>query len=239
MPTPHIGAQKGDIAETILLPGDPLRAKFIAETFFEDVKLVSSVRNMLVYTGTVNGKPVSIMGTGMGIPSMAICVNELVNEYGCKNLIRIGSFGCFDPEVKLGELCLIQSSSTDSNFTSQFKLNNGTFSAAPSFDLLSKAKNSADELNIKTHVRSILCSDTFYFAEASKDIWKNWASLGIVGVEMESYALYTMASYLNVNALAMATVSDHFVTKQVMSSDDRQLKFKEMMDVAIDLVTKL
>lgn len=238
MPTPHIEAKVGEIAPTVLLPGDPLRAKYIAENYFDNPKLVSKVRNMLVYTGTINDKPVSIMGTGMGIPSMSICVNELVNEYKCENLIRIGSFGCFDKDVKMGELCIIQASSTDSAYASQYKLN-GTLSAVPNYELLAKAKQAADELSIKAHVRPILCSDVFYSATQSQDMWKRWAELGHVGVEMESYGLYTTAAYLNVKALAIATVSDHFITKEVMSSSDRQLKFKEMMEVAIKLVSSL
>lgn len=169
MPTPHIEAKQNEIAETILLPGDPLRAKFIAQNYFDNPKLVSSVRNMLVYTGTINNKPISIMGTGMGIPSMAICVNELVNEYGCKNLIRIGSFGCFDKEVNMGELCIIQASSTDSNYASQYALN-GTLSAVPNFNLLQTAKSCAEKLNIKAHVKPIVCSDVFYSAKDTQDM---------------------------------------------------------------------
>lgn len=233
MTTAHNTAKKGEIAETILLPGDPLRAKFIAENFLEDVKQFNSVRNMFGYTGTYKGKEVSVMGTGMGIPSMAIYSYELIHFFGVKNLIRIGSCGSYQEDVKIHDLVIGMASCTDSNYGEQFDLP-GTYAAVASYDLLEKAKNIADEKGYRVHVGNIMSSDTFY--NANPDVWKQWAEMGVLGVEMESYALYLNAAKAGVNALTILTVSDSLVSKEEISPEARQTSFTNMMEVALELV---
>lgn len=233
MTTAHNKAKKGEIAETILLPGDPLRAKFIAENYLENVKQFNSVRNMLGYTGKYKGKEVSVMGTGMGIPSIAIYTYELIHFYGVKNLIRIGSCGSYQEDVKIHDLVIGMASCTDSNYGEQFNLP-GTYAAVASFELLEKAKNIADEKGYKVHVGNIMSSDTFY--NANPDVWKQWAEMGVLGVEMESYALYLNAAKAGVNALTILTVSDSLVSKEEISPEARQTSFTNMMEVALELV---
>ncbi len=233
MTTAHNKAIKGDIAETILLPGDPLRAKFIAENFLEDVKQFNTVRNMFGYTGTYNGKRVSVMGTGMGCASIGIYSYELIHFYGVKNLIRVGSCGAMDPSLKLFDIVLGIGASTDSNYAHQYELP-GTFSATASFDLLSRAKKIADESNIKAVVGNILSSDIFY--NANPDSWKKWAKMGILAAEMESFALYCNASVAGVNALTILTVSDSIVNKEETTAEEREKAFTNMMKIALGLV---
>lgn len=232
MTTAHNKAIKGDIAETILLPGDPLRAKFIAENFLEDVTQFNTVRNMFGYTGTYNGKRVSVMGTGMGCASIGIYSYELIHFYGVKNLIRIGSCGAFDPKLDLYDIVLAIGSSTDTNYAHQYELP-GTYSATASFELLSKAKQIADDSNIKTVVGNILTSDIFY--NANPDSWKKWAKMGILAAEMESYALYCNASAAGVNALTILTVSDSIVNQQETTPEEREKAFTNMMKIALGL----
>ncbi len=232
MTTAHNKAIKGDIAETILLPGDPLRAKFIAENFLEDVKQFNTVRNMFGYTGTYNGKRVSVMGTGMGCASIGIYSYELIHFYGVKNLIRVGSCGAMDPSLKLFDIVLGIGASTDSNYAHQYELP-GTFSATASFDLLSRAKKIADESNIKAVVGNILSSDIFY--NANPDSWKKWAKMGILAAEMESFALYCNASVAGVNALTILTVSDSIVNKEETTAEEREKAFTNMMKIALGL----
>lgn len=232
MTTAHNKAIKGDIAETILLPGDPLRAKFIAENFLEDVTQFNTVRNMFGYTGTYNGKRVSVMGTGMGCASIGIYSYELIHFYGVKNLIRIGSCGAFDPKLNLYDIVLAIGSSTDTNFAHQYELP-GTYSATASFELLSKAKQIADDSNIKTVVGNILTSDIFY--NANPDSWKKWAKMGILAAEMESYALYCNAAAGGVNALTILTVSDSIVNQQETTAEEREKAFTNMMKIALGL----
>ena len=191
MSTPHNNAIQGQIAETVLLPGDPLRAKFIAENFLSDVEQFNAVRNMFGYTGTYNGKKVSVMGTGMGCPSIGIYSYELIHMYGVKNLIRIGSCGAFDPKLKLFDIVLAMGASTDSNYAYQYKLP-GTYSATASWELLSKAKSIADGNNIQTTVGNIVTSDIFYGDDPEN--WKLWAKMGCIAAEMETYALYCNAA---------------------------------------------
>ena len=222
----------GDIAETILLPGDPLRAKFIAENFLEDVTQFNGVRNMFGYTGTYNGKRVSVMGTGMGCASIGIYSYELIHFYGVKNLIRIGSCGAMDPNLNLYDIILGIGSSTDTNYAHQYNLP-GTYSATASFELLSKAKQIADENNIKTVVGNILSSDIFYNAE--QDAWKKWAKMGVLAAEMESFALYCNAAVAGVNALTILTVSDSIVNHQETTSEEREKGFTNMMKIALGL----
>lgn len=232
MTTAHNSAKKGDIAETILLPGDPLRAKFIAENFLEDVTQFNGVRNMFGYTGTYNGKRVSVMGTGMGCASIGIYSYELIHFYGVKNLIRIGSCGAMDPNLNLYDIVLGIGSSTDTNYAHQYNLP-GTYSATASFDLLSRAKQIADENNIKTVVGNILSSDIFYNAE--QDAWKKWAKMGILAAEMESFALYCNAAVAGVNALTILTVSDSIVNHQETTPEEREKGFTNMMKIALGL----
>lgn len=232
MTTPHIGAQKGDIAETILLPGDPLRAKFIAETYLEDPVQFNTVRNMFGYTGIYKGKRVSVMGTGMGVASIGIYSHELIHNYGVKNLIRVGSCGAYDKNLKLYDIILGMGASTNSAYGHQYKLP-GTFSAIASWDLLYKAKQVADEKGIELHVGNILSSDVFY--NFYPEEYKKWAAMGVLAVEMEAYALYCNAAAAGVNALTILTVSDSLVTKMETTSEERETGFTKMMEIALEL----
>lgn len=232
MSTPHIGAQKGEIAETILLPGDPLRAKFIADTYLEDVIQFNGIRNMLGFTGTYKGKRISVMGTGMGIPSIGIYSYELIHFYGVKNLIRIGSCGAIQKDLKLYDVILGIGASTNSNYAHQYDLP-GTYSATASFELLSKAKQVADEKGTTVTVGNILSSDTFYSADATEV--ERWAKMNVLAVEMEAFALYCNAATAGVNALAIFTVSDSIVNKEKTTSEEREKSFTKMMEIALEL----
>ncbi|MFP4457031.1 MAG: purine-nucleoside phosphorylase [Clostridia bacterium] len=230
--TVHINAKKGEIAETILLPGDPLRAKFIAETFLEDVSCYNTVRNMLGFTGTWNGKRISVQGSGMGMPSIGIYSHELIVEFGVKNLIRVGSCGSFQADVKVRDVVLGVSASTNSRYAHQYNLP-GTYAPTASFDLLMKAKAEADRLNIPFHAGNILSSDIFY--DAQPDAWKKWAEMGVLVVEMEAAALYMNAAKLGAKALAILTVSDSLVTHEETTSEEREKTFTDMMKIALSL----
>lgn len=232
MSTPHIEAKKGDIAETILLPGDPLRAKFIAKTYLENPVQFNSVRNMLGYTGTYKGKRISVMGTGMGVASIGIYSHELIDYYGVKNLIRVGSCGAYDKNLKLFDIILGMGASTNSGYGHQYKLP-GTFSAIASWDLLYKAKKVADEKGIELHVGNILSSDVFY--NFYPEEYEKWAAMGVLAVEMEAYALYCNAAAAGVNALTILTVSDSLVTKLETTSEERETGFTKMMEIALEL----
>ncbi len=232
MTTPHNSAKKGDIAETILLPGDPLRAKFIAETFLEDVTQFNSIRNMFGFTGTYKGKKVSVMGTGMGVPSIGIYSYELIHFYGVKNLIRVGSCGAFDENLKLYDVIIAQGACTDSNYADQYDLP-GTYSAIASYDLLSKAVKSAEDKGVDVHVGNILTSDVFY--SQKEDSWKKWAKMGVLAAEMETYALYCNAASAGVNALTILTVSDSIAKGEETSPEERQKSFTKMMEIALEL----
>ncbi len=232
MTTPHNSAKKGEIAETILLPGDPLRAKFIAETFLEDVTQFNSIRNMFGYTGTYKGKKVSVMGTGMGVPSIGIYSYELIHFYGVKNLIRVGSCGAFDENLKLYDVIIAQGACTDSNYADQYDLP-GTYSAIASYDLLSKAVKSAEDKGVDVHVGNILTSDVFY--SQKEDSWKKWAKMGVLAAEMETYALYCNAASAGVNALTILTVSDSIAKGEETSPEERQKSFTKMMEIALEL----
>lgn len=233
MSTPHNKAQVGDIAKTVLMPGDPLRAKFIAEKFLENPRLVNTVRNMFAYTGTYKGKEVTVMGSGMGMPSIGIYSYELYSQYGVENIIRVGTCGAYSPECKVYDVIIAQGACTNSNWAAQYNLHGGTFSAIASFDLLNKAYNAANKLNIKTHVGNVFSSDVFY--EYTPEIWKTWAKLGCLGVEMESYALYANAALLGKKALTILTVSDSFITHQETTSEEREKHFLEMMEIALEI----
>ena len=230
MSTPHNNAEKGDIAKTVLLPGDPLRAKFIAENFLENPVQFNSVRNILGFTGGYQGVKVSVMATGMGIPSIGIYSYELIHFYDVKNLIRIGSCGALQPELKLGDIVMAQGACTDSNYASQYNLP-GTYSAIADFDLLIKAKEAADRHGYHYAVGNVSCTDVFY-REDNPD--KAWAKMGVLASEMESYALYCNAAAGKARALSMFTVSDSLVTGEAMSAYDRQTSFTNMMTVALE-----
>lgn len=230
--TPHIKPNGVEIAETILLPGDPLRAKFIAETYLDDVVQFNSVRNMLGFTGTYNGTKVSVMGTGMGIPSIGIYSWELIHVFGVKNLIRVGTCGAIQDNMKLYDVVLAMGASTNSNFVHQFNLP-GQFSNIASFSLLEKAKKAADEKGLPVHVGNVLSSDIFYNDDATA--MDQWKKMGILAVEMETSALYLNAARAGVNALTIMTVSDHIYTKEVTTPEERQTAFTNMMEIALQL----
>lgn len=232
MTTPHNSAKMGDIAETILLPGDPLRAKFIAETYLEDPVEFNSVRNMLGYTGTYKGKKVSVMGTGMGVPSMGIYSYELIHFYGVKNLIRVGSCGAFHKDLKLYDIIFAMGACTNSNYAHQYNLP-GTFSAIASWELLSKAKEIADTKGVDVTVGNILTGDVFY--SPNKDDYQEWAGMGLLAAEMETYALYCNAAAAGVNALTILTVSDSIVLEQETTPEEREKSFTKMMEIALEL----
>lgn len=234
MATPHISAKEGDFAKSVLLPGDPLRAKFIADNFLSDVKVVNEVRNMFGFTGTYNGKPVSVMGTGMGIPSIGIYTYELIHFYGVEKLIRIGSCGAMQPDFKLGDIVMALAASTDSNFAHQYKLP-GTFSAGASYNLLRKAADIAEEYGYRYQVGNVLSADVFYNETPNRD---DWAKMGVLAVEMESYALYCNAARAGVEALGIFSVSDSLVTGEALPAHDRQVSFTNMMKVALETATR-
>ena len=232
MTTAHISGSKGEIAETILLPGDPLRAKFIADTYLEDIVQFNDVRNMLGYTGTYKGKRISVMGTGMGVASIGIYSYELIHFYGVKNLIRVGSCGAYDGNLKLYDIIFAMGACTNSNYAHQYNLP-GTYSAIASWDLLEKAKKVADKKGIEVNVGNVLSSDVFYNKDSQA--YKRWAEMGILAVEMEAYSLYCNAQAAGVNALTILTVSDSLVTKQETTSKERENSFTKMMDIALEL----
>ena len=205
-------------------------AKFIAETYLEDLVQFNSVRNMFGYTGTYKGKRISVMGTGMGMPSMGIYSHELIHVYGVKNLIRIGSCGAIRGDILLGDIIMAQASCTDSNYAHQYQLP-GTFSAIADFGLLSTAKEAADRLQAVSHVGNVLSSDLFYTETPE---WKRWAELGVLGIEMESYALYCEAARAGVKALGIFTVSDSIVNGESLSAEERQNGFRQMMEIALE-----
>ncbi len=215
----HIKAKKGEIAETVLLPGDPLRAKWIAETFLKDVVCYNEVRGMYGYTGTFNGKRISVQGTGMGIPSTLIYATELITEFGAKNLIRVGSAGSYKEDVKVRDIVIAMSASSNSGLN-KIRFNGADYAPTAS-------------LNIKVKAGGILSSDEFY-ADDFND-YKKWAEFGVLCVEMETAGLYTVAAKYNVNALSLLTISDSLVTKESMTSEERETTFKEMMQIALEL----
>ncbi|MBO6048119.1 MAG: purine-nucleoside phosphorylase [Erysipelotrichaceae bacterium] len=233
MSTPHNEAKNGDIAKTVLMPGDPLRAKFIAENFLEDVVCFNKVRNMLGYTGTYKGKRVSVMGSGMGMPSIAIYAYELFAFYGVENIIRVGSAGSLQNDVHVRDIILAQGSCTNSNFIAQYNLP-GSYSAISSYDLLEKAVNKAREMGLPFHVGNVLATDTFYTADETTPA--KWTQMGVLGIDMESYALYTTAAYLNKKSLTILTVSDNVVNDEPdTTAEEREKTFTAMMEIALEI----
>lgn len=232
----HINAKEGQIAESILLPGDPLRAKFIAENFLQDVVCYNEVRGMYGFTGNYKGRRVSVQGTGMGIPSISIYTNELIESYGVKNLIRVGTCGSYKEEVKVRDIVMGMAASTDSSINKN-RFNGMSYAPTASFKLLKKAYDIAVEKGYDPKVGNIFSSDNFY--NDNPDEWKQWAKYGCIAVEMEAAALYTVAAKYNVDALAILTVSDHFITNEVTTAEERQTTFTNMIEVALETVLKV
>lgn len=232
MPTPHNAAKKGDIAPTVLLPGDPLRAKFIADTFLENPVCYNTVRNMFGYTGTYKGRPVSVQGTGMGVPSLSIYVTELITEYDAQNVIRIGTCGAMQPEIKVRDVIMAQGSCTDSN-VNRIRFRGLDYAPIADFGLMQKAWTAASARGVDLKVGNILTSDTFYGDDP--EAWKMWAAYNVLAVEMETAALYTIASKYRRKALTLLTVSDHIVTHEATTPEERQTTFKTMMEIALEL----
>ena len=231
-PTPHIAAQYGEIAETVLMAGDPLRAKFIADNYIENPVQFNDVRGMLGFTGTYKGKRVSVMGHGMGIPSIGIYSYELFNFYGVKTIIRVGSAGAYHPDLHIGDLVIAQGACTDSNYGAQFELP-GTFAPIGDFDLLRAAANACDERKINYKVGNILSSDVFYSDNPHGD---RWQKMGVLAVEMEASALYMNAARSGNRALAICTISDHILTGEVTTAEERRTTFTNMMEVALSII---
>jgi purine-nucleoside phosphorylase len=231
--TPHNHAKPGDYAEAVLLPGDPLRAKWIAETFFDNPRLVNSVRNCLGYTGTWKGKPVSVQASGMGQPSLSIYVHELINVYGVKSLIRVGTCGGLNAKVKVRDLILAQAASTDSAIV---KDRFGPYNFAPmaDFGLLRSAADKADERSLRYHAGNMLSSDIFYHANGFEGYDKLPAH-GVLGVEMEAAALYTLAARFDVRALTICTMTDCILTGEELSADERQSSLRNMVELSLDV----
>ena len=229
----HIGAKEGEIASTVLLPGDPLRAKYIAENFLTNITRYNEIRGMYGYTGTYKEKRVSIQGTGMGIPSVSIYLNELITSYKAKNLIRIGSCGSMQPDIKIRDVILVMSASTDSHIN-KIRFNGMDYAPTANFGLLKKAYDITLEKDIPIKVGSVLTTDTFYHDDPNS--WKHWANYGILAVEMETAVLYTLAAKFKVNALSILTVSDSLVTREETTSEERQKTFSQMVEVALELV---
>ncbi|SHI85099.1 purine-nucleoside phosphorylase [Clostridium cavendishii DSM 21758] len=232
----HIGAKEGQIAETVLLPGDPLRAKFIAENFLDDVICYNEVRGMYGFTGTYKGKKISVQGTGMGVPSISIYVNELITSYGVKNLMRIGTAGSMKADVKVRDLVLAMSAHTDSAIN-KIRFSGRDYAPTASFNLLKEAYDVATEKGFEPKVGSVFTADSFYGDDI--DAWKIWPKFGCLAVEMETAALYTLAAKFDVNALSMLTISDSLVTGELTTSEERQTTFTKMMEVALETAIRL
>ena len=235
-PTPHINATPDDFAKTVLMPGDPLRSKFIAENFLEDAKLINNVRGIQGYTGTYKGTRVSVMASGMGIPSIGIYSYELFNFFGVENIIRIGSAGSINMDVKVRDIVFAMGASTNSNYARQFQLP-GTFAPVADFDLMSVAVGQARELGARYHVGNILSSDTFYDAQA--DANDRWIKMGLLCIEMETAGLYMNAAHAGKRALGLFTVSDHILTQEALSAEERQNSFTQMMEIALKTAVKM
>ena len=231
-PTPHIGAQYGEIAETVLMAGDPLRAKFMAENYLENPVQFNNVRGMLGYTGTYQGKRVSVMGHGMGIPSIGIYTYELFNFYGVNTIVRIGSAGSYNLDLKLGDLVIAMGACTDSNYGAQFGLP-GTFAPIANFDLLRAAVETCEKRGFRYKVGNILSSVAFY---SDNPQTVRWVKMGVLAVEMEASALYMNAARAGKRALAICTISDHILTGEVTTAEERRTNFTQMMEVALSLV---
>ena len=232
----HIGAKAGDIAETVLLPGDPKRAKWIAENYLENPFCYTDIRGMLGFTGTYKGKKVSIQGTGMGIPSISIYITELMKDYGVKNLIRVGSAGSYQKDVKVRDVVIAMSTSTDSNINNR-RFNGANFSPTANFELFLTALKVAEEKNIKIKAGNVLTSDEFY--NDNSDYYKKWADFGVLAVEMETAGLYTLAAKYKTRALSILTISDSLVSPEITSAEEREKTFSEMIELALETAIRI
>ncbi len=233
MSTPHISANVGDFAETVLMPGDPLRAQYIAENFLDDAVQVTGVRNMYGFTGTYKGKPVSIMGSGMGIPSMSIYARELIVSFGVKNIIRIGTCGGIGSDIKIRDVIFAQGASTDSN-VNRARVRGTDFAAIANFYLLLNGVNAAKDLGIDAKVGNVFTTDTFY--QADDTFYKDLDKLGVLAVDMETAGLYGVAAEYGAKAMALFTVSDHVITGEATPADERQTTFNEMVKIALESI---
>lgn len=241
-PTPHINATPEDFAKTVLMPGDPLRAKFIAENFLDSARLVNNVRGVQGYTGTYKGVPVSVMASGMGMPSIGIYSHELYTTFGVENIIRVGSAGALQENIKVRDIVLGQGACTDSNYASTFRLN-GTFAPIASYRLLKTCAEQAEALGFTYHVGNLVSSDVFYgdFENVDKNDTSSakWAKMGVMAVEMEAAALYMNAARLGKGALAICTISDHIITGEATDAMERQNSFTQMMTLALETTIRL
>ena len=237
IPTPHINAKLGEIAKTVLMPGDPLRAKFIAETFLENPGLVNNVRGVQGHTGLWKGVPVTVMASGMGMPAIGIYSWELFSEYGVENIIRIGSAGALQDDLKLMDIVAGQGACTNSAYVDNLGIK-GTFAPIADFTLLSAAVESAREHGVDLKMGNILSSDNFY-SPADIDANAKWRDMGVMAVEMEAAALYANAAYLKKRALCICTISDHIYRSEYLSAEERQTSFKQMMEIALDTAVKM
>jgi purine-nucleoside phosphorylase len=233
MSTPHISANPGDFAQTVLMPGDPLRAKFIAENFLTDAKCVTSVRNMFGYTGTYKGEPISVMGSGMGIPSISIYATELYKDYGVENIIRIGSCGAVRDDINIRDIIIGMAASTDSNVNRQ-RFNQCDFAACADFSLLHKVVNTAEKIGKDIHVGNIFTADLFYTPQP--EMFALMEKHGVLAVEMEAAGLYGVAAEYGKKALAVLTVSDHIKTGEQTTADERENTFKDMMELTLESI---
>ena len=236
MATPHISATPADFAKTVLMPGDPLRAKYIAENFLTDARLVNNVRGIQGYTGTWKGVPVSVMASGMGMPSIGIYSYELYNFFGVENIMRIGSIGGMSERVKIRDIIIGMGACTNSNYAAQYNLQ-GTYAPIADYTMMKVAIEEAEKLGASYVVGNILSSDMFYNADPT--VTEQWTKLGVLGVEMEAAALYMNAAYAGKRALAICTVSDHLLTGEATSAEERQNSFTEMMEVALNTAIRL
>lgn len=235
LPTPHIKAEKKDFAKTVLMPGDPLRSRFIAQTFLENARLVNDVRGIQGYTGLYKGTPVSVMASGMGMPSIGIYSYELYNFFEVESIIRVGSAGALSPKLKLRDIIIGMGASTTSNYAVQYGLD-GSYSPICDYELMRLAIAEAERLGASYSVGALLSSDIFY--NANPDAQRKWSEMGILGVEMEAAALYMNAAYSGKRALAICTVSDHILTGEELDADARQSSFTEMMEIALEVAIK-
>ena len=241
-PTPHINAKLGDFGKTVLMPGDPLRSQYIAENFLENPVLVNNVRGVQGYTGTYKGVKVSVMASGMGIPSIGIYAYELFNAYGVENIIRVGSAGSINPDIHVRDIVIAQGACTDSNFMHQYHLD-GTYAPIGSFNMLRKAVEACEEMNARYFVGNVLSTDNFYNDDEGMpeplDTVQMWKKMGVMACEMEAAGLYATAARWNKNALCICTISDHMLTHEELPAEERQTSFREMMTVALETAVKL
>ena len=235
VPTPHIAAKVGDFAKTVLMPGDPLRSQFIAETYLEDRRLVNNVRGVQGYTGTYKGVPVSVMASGMGMPSIGIYSYELFNFYGVENILRVGSAGAISEKLKVRDIVLGEGACTNSAYGAQFGFR-GSFAPIADFSLLRSAASVAEEMGPRYEVGNLLSSDTFYDDDGAASSF--WMKLGVLAIEMEAAALYYNAARAGKKALAICTISDHILTGEETTSEERQTSFRQMMELALEVAVR-